>query len=394
MLAEAVINANRANGGRVHPWPGDMPRLSRCAAGRKGDRCRTSISVWAAWALLWISLPLSCIAQASPETPQNRVWPPPPQQPRIEFLYSFSKARDLGVKRSVWGKVWDWMKNEGDTSALMQPFSLAVDSTGRLIIADIGAAEVKIFDLKKRSIKRIRGLKGKQFGSPVGVTVDRDDNIYVCDSGAGRVVKFSPSGKLLGFIGGEEGAFKRAAGIAFNPADGLVYVVDGLRPRVFAYQTDGKLVREFGQKGNEPGELNLPTFIAADRNGLLYVNDTLNFRIQMFSPDGKLSGKFGALGNGTGDMNRSKGVAVDSDGHVYVADATFSTVQIFNRDGDYLLSFGESGRAVGEFYIPAGVTIDADDRIYVADPFQGRIQVFQYLSEARPAADSAAGGGR
>jgi sugar lactone lactonase YvrE len=333
-------------------------------------------------AAVWVSFlfPSAALAQslAATSAKSSLVWPPAPQPTRIEYLYSFGRAKDFGWKRSLWRKFVDWAMNETDASLLQRPFAMAVDSQGRLIIADIGANEVKILDAKKKSVKALRDFKGKAFGAPVCLALDADDNIYVGDSASGHVLKYSPQGKLLAFVGGEEGAFKRPASIVYNPRNRQLYVLDTVRPRIFIYSDDGRMVARFGGRGTGPGEFNYPTFLALDRQGNIYVNDTLNFRIQVFSPDGKYLSQFGEAGDGSGSINRPKGMAFDSEGHLYISEALFSTVQIFDPRGQYLLSFGESGRAAGEFYIPAGIAIDAADHIYVADPFQSRIEVFQY----------------
>ena len=321
-------------------------------------------------------------------------WPPAPEPPRIQFISSYSRARDFGWKRPLWRKVVDWAMNETDPSILQRPFALTFDHEGRLIIADTGASNVKIFDPANKSVKVIHQYKGKQFGAPVAVAVDDEDNIYVSDSGAGRVLKYSAKGKLLGFIGGEEGYFKRPASIAFNPVNHLLYVVDTVRPKVFAFSTDGQMKIHFGERGTEPGQFNFPTFIAIDKTGRLYINDTLNFRIQMFSPEGKFLEQFGSGGDGSGSINRPKGLAIDREGHVYIAEALFSTVQIFDVQGRYLLSFGQSGKGPGEFYIPAGMAFDSSNRIYVADPFQRRVEIFQYFADDAANAPPHVGGGR
>jgi sugar lactone lactonase YvrE len=344
--------------------------------------------------LHWLPCNLEAQTPAAASPLQPLVWPPSPEPTRIEFVHSFSRAGDFGWKRSVWRKFVDWAKNETDPSILRRPFAVAVDARGRLIVADMGAREVKIFDPEKKSVKVLTGYQKMRFGVPVSVAVDDQQNIYVSDSGAGRVLKYSRKGRFMAFIGGEEGAFKRPAAIAFHPGNRLLYVVDTVRPRIFAYTTDGHLVRQFGEPGNSPGQLNFPTFIAVDRAGRLGVNDTLNFRIQFFSADGKFLGQFGKPGDGSGNINRPKGVAFDSDGHLYVAEALFASVQIFDADGKYLLSFGQTGPHTGEFYIPAGVTVDSSDRIYVADPFQGRVQVFRYFAEQRAQAHGVPRGGR
>lgn len=370
---------------------GRVERVLRLGVIRK--RPKAGILGLLSFALL-LALPLAGLAQKPHEAQPPLVWPTPPDPPRIEFLRSFSRAADFGWKRSLWRRFVDWAMNESDPSILQKPFAVTVDAQGRLIVADAGARDVKIFDPQKKSVSVIRGYRGKHFGAPVSVAVDDAGNIYVSDSGGGRVLKFSRQGKLLDIVGGEEGAFKRPASLAFNPANRLLYIVDTARPRIFAYTTAGRLALKFGERGTGPGQFNFPTFIAVDREGRLYVNDTLNFRVQIFSPEGKFLRQFGEGGDGSGNINRPKGLAIDSEGHIHMAEALFSTVQVFDGEGNFLLNFGQAGSRSGEFYIPAGLAIDASDHIYVADPFQHRVQVFQYRPEARTQARRSEGGAR
>jgi DNA-binding beta-propeller fold protein YncE len=365
---------------------------------QNGRACKVWVTLVLFLATAWVSLllPSAALAQTlSAISPKpSLVWPPAPEPTRIEYLQSYGRAKDFGWKRSIWRKFVDWAMNETDPSLLQKPFAVVVDSQGRLIIADIGSNEVKIFDTQKKSVKALHGFKGKAFGAPVCLALDGDDNIYVGDSASGHVLKYSPQGKFLAFIGGEEGAFKRPASMVYNPRNRQLYILDTTRPRIFIYSDDGRMVARFGERGIGPGEFNYPTFLALDRQGNIYVNDTLNFRIQVFSPEGKYLSQFGEAGDGSGSINRPKGIAFDSEGHLYISEALFSTVQIFDPRGQYLLSFGEGGRGPGEFYIPAGIAIDASDHIYVADPFQSRIELFQYHRGGPAEERGRAGGGR
>jgi DNA-binding beta-propeller fold protein YncE len=352
---------------------------------RLRQRCR-----WAASLMVLVFMAISGAgghtSNAEPAKATSLVWPLPPERTRIVYRHSFSDATDLGWKRAWWHKVIDWVMMTGDPSRLIQPYAVAVDDHWRIIVADVGAHEVKIFDPANHSVLRIRSYKKYQFIVPIALAVDDQENIYVADSGAGRVVKFSPEGKFLAFIGGEEGGFKQPAGLAYSRKDKLLYVVDTMRPKIFVYDTNGNLVRYFGKRGLGPAEFNYPTFITVDSQGLLYVNDTLNFRIQVLTPDGKFVRQLGSFGDRGGEMARSKGLALDSEGHLYVADALFSTVQMFDQQGRFLLNFGQEGTNPGEFYIPAGVTIDPLDYVYVADPYHRRVEVFHYVAERPPAA--------
>jgi DNA-binding beta-propeller fold protein YncE len=147
----------------------------------------------------------------------------------------------------------------------------------------------------------------------------------------------------------------------------------------------GEFLFEFGKRGTEEGEFNVPTHLFIDREGKIYVTDTLNFRVQTFDPDGRFLSKFGAVGTAFGHFSKPKGIAVDGEGHIYVVDAAFNNVQIFDAEGRLLLFFGEFGYRPGQFWLPAGMDIDEQNRIYVADQYNHRINIYQYIYQPEPA---------
>jgi sugar lactone lactonase YvrE len=57
------------------------------------------------------------------------------------------------------------------------PHSIAIDSRGRIFVADRSNSRIQIFDQDGRFIDQ-----WKQFGRPSGVFIDRNDNMYVADS--------------------------------------------------------------------------------------------------------------------------------------------------------------------------------------------------------------------
>ena len=57
------------------------------------------------------------------------------------------------------------------------PHSIAIDSRGRIFVADRTNKRIHIFDLDVRFLEQL-----KQFGRPSGVFIDRNDTIYVADS--------------------------------------------------------------------------------------------------------------------------------------------------------------------------------------------------------------------
>jgi streptogramin lyase len=70
-----------------------------------------------------------------------------------------------------------WGKRGKGPGEFDTPHAIAMDSQGRIFVADRGNNRIQIFDQDGRFIDQ-----WKQFGRPSGVFVDRTDTIYVADS--------------------------------------------------------------------------------------------------------------------------------------------------------------------------------------------------------------------
>ncbi len=314
--------------------------------------------------------------------------PPPPDLlleggRKLTFERTIGSERDVRGKPGFWGKLVDIVAGEKDYKNLVRPYSIAVDSRGRIIVSDPGMGGVHIFDEQKHKYKFLeRKDKTKDaMLEPQCVTVDAKDNIYVTDSKAGKIFVFNSEGKYeraIGSIKGGEGFFKRPTGIAIDPETQQVYVTDTLRDKVFVLDSNGQVLRTIGKRGTGNGEFNLPTEVLI-RNGILAVVDAMNFRVQTFDRNGTFQTTFGNLGDTSGEFYRPKGIAIDSEDHIYVVEGLWSMVQVFDRQGQLLYEFGKRGTHSGEFQLPAGLFIDSGDRVYVVDSYNRRIQVFHYF---------------
>jgi DNA-binding beta-propeller fold protein YncE len=316
--------------------------------------------------------------------------PPEPAPPdvlmdggrKLSFERSFSLEREVKPKRSFWTRVVDVIAGEPDFHYLVDPYSIAVDSKGRIIVTDPGADGVHLFDFGQQKYKFLtRRDKDKDpMLLPQCVAVDAHDNIYVTDSMAGKIFVFEPSGKYqraIGSLKGGEGYFKRPTGIAVDTAAERIYVTDTLRDEIFVMDMQGSVLQKFGKRGTGNVEFYYPTELRLNGQDLVVV-DAMNFRVQVLTRSGEFRYAIGQPGDGVGMMFRPKGIGFDSEGHLYVVDGLWGVVQAFDEQGRLLYYFGGKGTRLGEFQLPAGLQIDANDRIYVVDTFNHRVQIFHY----------------
>lgn len=312
--------------------------------------------------------------------PVDLVWPVGEETPRIRFLSSISRPEDCQITPGALMRFWNFIVGK-EVDALVAPYGVTVDNSGRIFVVDTFLRRVQLFDSTAGEFSVLPAADNLPMASPVGIVVDDSGRIYVTDS-QDNIVKVFNGGEDTSPLTVGDTLFQRPTGIAINRTNNELLVVDTKLAQVFRFDLDSRTLKgTFGSKGVEPGQFNHPTNIAVTGDGTLLITDALNFRIQFFSAEGQFQRTFGSAGDSPGHFSRPRGIAGDSDGNIYVVDALFDTVQIFDKTGRLLMDFGRSGQEYGEFWMPAGIWIDQDDKIYVADSYNKRVQIFQYLKE-------------
>src|SRR6185369_16392096 len=111
---------------------------------------------------------------------------------------------------------------------------------------------------------------------PHSITVDHENSVWIADVALHQVFKFSRDGKLLmqlgerGVAGDDNKHFNQPSDVAVAP-DGSIFVSDGYgNNRIVKFAPDGKFLLQWGTKGKEPGQLDLPHALTFD-NGRVYV---------------------------------------------------------------------------------------------------------------------------
>ncbi|MDI6872023.1 MAG: 6-bladed beta-propeller [Bacillota bacterium] len=316
---------------------------------------------------------------AAKKKPVEIVWPPPPEKARFKYLETLRSSDDVSSGFSVALRKLVLGSNSAQVR-LKLPYGVAVDSKGRIYVADYGYATVAVFDKKAKKAWYLGKTATTTLAGPVGLAIGPGDTVFVADTKLQRVFKFSPEGQIL-YVLGSKKEFDSPSGVAVDKAQDVLYVVDSQLHKVLKFRaSDGTPLGSLGERGRGNGQFNFPTNIWVDqKTGRLLVSDTMNFRVQIFDRQGNFLKAFGEAGDGPGMMARSRGVAVDTDGHIYVVDAAFNNFQVFNDQGQLLLWVGQGGVGPGQFNSPAGIFIDEQNRVYVADRLNARVQIIQFL---------------
>ena len=188
----------------------------------------------------------------------------------------------------------DVIAGEPDFHFLVNPYSIATDSHGRVIVTDTGADGVHVFDFTEKKYKFLsRKDNGKDpMLSPQCVAVDAEDNIYVTDSQAGKIFIYDAKLKfrrVIRSLKGGEGYFKRPTGIAVDSAAQRIFITDTLcATRSLSWICRAACWRPSAKPALPKANLIIQTELRL--NGAeLFVVDAKNFRVQALIRFGTLS---------------------------------------------------------------------------------------------------------
>jgi 6-bladed beta-propeller protein len=140
-----------------------------------------------------------------------------------------------------------WGQKGSGPGELNEPHGIAMDSAGRIFVADRVNSRLQIFDQDGKFLAEWR-----QFGRPSGVYIDKNDMIYVADSQSddkrnmpfrqGIRIGSAKDGKVIAFITDGDPKPNMPEGVAAD-ADGNVYGGFTDKRTLKKFVKDGPLVR-------------------------------------------------------------------------------------------------------------------------------------------------------
>lgn len=304
------------------------------------------------------------------------------------------------------------------SATLNTPLGVALDSSGNLYIADGGNRRVR--KVSNGVITTFAGngdyedsgdnfpAKGAGLKTPVDVAVDSSGRLYIADLGSARVRQVS-DGVITTVAGigtagysGDNGPATSAQlygprGIAVDTT-GSLYIMDGLAGRI--RKVSGGVITTVAGNGTlgfsgdrglaTNAQLRSPAGVAVDKEGSLYIADTGNSRVRKVS-HGEITT---FAGNGQAGYGGDNGLATSAslyqptalafgpDGSLYIADTGNHRVRkvsagiITTVAGDGTPGFsGDAGLAASsQLSSPGGVAVDPADNLYISDTGNNRIR--------------------
>ena len=312
------------------------------------------------------------------------------------------------------------------TSAeLNDPEGIFVDSSGNLFIGDLlndAVREISTSGIINTVAGCCAGTPDRAYSGdggpatsaaldyPLGLAVDSSGKLYIADSFNHRIRIVTPDGNIATYAGlspaggysGDGGPatsanLNRPFGVCVDAA-GNLYIADNENHRIRKVTAQGTIttVAGTGTAGSAgdggpatKAQLNRPYDVKVDSAGDLYIADYGNSRIRMVTPDGVIRTIAGGSGpgyNGDGgsavgaQINQPTGIALAANGTIYIADSANNVVRLLTPTapsvgGGGVVSAGNFGAfpaiAPGSWIEIYGTNLSSDTRSWGAGDFQG-----------------------
>ncbi len=171
---------------------------------------------------------------------------------------------------------------EGDTKdAFNRPTDVTFAPNGDFFVSD-GYINSRVIKFNKDGDYLTQwGRKGtgdSEFNLVHDVALDSHGRLYVADRNNQRVQLFDQSGKFLGKwtdIGSPWGLY-------YVGRENAIYMCDGVNDRIIKLNLEGQVLGVLGSHGKAAGKLDFPHNLAVDSTGAIYVAEIKNWRVQKF----------------------------------------------------------------------------------------------------------------
>ncbi|CAH1244264.1 TRIM3 [Branchiostoma lanceolatum] len=224
-------------------------------------------------------------------------------------------------------QVFDLSGNLCDSfSTTTKPVSVAVQTDGTIVVN----SRYEVMKMSPSGELLHRFLLGEYYTNPYGLAVQRDGRVVVADIGKHSIFLFEADGTLVKQVGGQgkgEGQFDMPCFVCVDKEDNVI-VADKNNNCVQVFDKNLNFKHKFGQKGRQPQDMWGPMGVSADSRGNIVLTNIGEVsdvggvehgkKLQVFHPDGTWVSTISSDGD---KLKGPCGVAVTEDGHVFVADS-------------------------------------------------------------------------
>ncbi len=235
--------------------------------------------------------------------------------------------------------------------------SIAVKSTGEILVGEVGGDIVKLCKDGKKQVLVKRDLHG--LTDVWDLATDSDDNIYCVSVSTNHIMKCNKNGGDIKVKKVDQSNIRGYPRLTIVENEVWLCGMDSdhliVCDRNLNYKKCIKTEESFFA-------------ICSDVDGIIYATSR-DRMINVISKDGVVLRSFGSNGNGVKILSKPLGICVSGQ-FVYVTNFGSSNVSVFTTAGDFVTSFRGHGSGDAELKQPLGVCTDLDNFVYIVDDFK------------------------
>jgi len=258
------------------------------------------------------------------------------------------------------------------------PTDVAVDSKGRIFVADGANDRVLQFAPDGKLEQAITDPGNQKLNRPVGITIDSADQLWIADTGNHRLIVLAPDGLQATPITPlqiDNAYPPNPTDLAVTPDRKRTYVVDNTHHRILVRDNHTRQWSSLGAPGQAIGQFQYPFMISIGLDNDVYVSETIGTRVQRISASDRWAGQIGQFGVELGRFYRPKGLATDSAGRLFVADSTIGVIQVFTSRGAVQGVLTDPAGQPLRFQHPMGICFDKQGKLYVVELKANRVAI-------------------
>jgi len=298
----------------------------------------------------------------------------------IFFSWAWAKPTVRAAGLSVPAEFVRNLQVPGRANHLLRPSAIFIDHEfNEVFVADPGHNRIAIFD--SNGVFRYEFAGGSYFSTPVDVAVDREGYIWVLGTSKDgrKLTVFDFDGLMPRQVPLPKAADSSTIPMAsfdLGP-DGEVYLLDEAELRVYVLDSRGSLIRRFDLLADLDAKVRREQVLGKLRvqNDRILVPSGSLGRVYVYDLDGRLLRTFGHKGTDQGELNFPVAAVLAPGGGIFVLDKHRFNVVCYGPDGKFLGEFGGRGSSPGWFYHPTLLDIDDHGLAYIGQIFQNKIQV-------------------
>jgi hypothetical protein len=255
--------------------------------------------------------------------------------------------------------------------------------TGRIVSLNRGPHPVLEFNADGSYVGSW-GEDSKMFEGAHVLRFDPQGNLWYVDAADNVIFRFDAEGRTAGILGTDDEAWTflthvypghaRGKASFYQETDigwtknGHSFISDGYgNSRVVEFDQNGNYVKEWGERGAQPGNFNTPHSLVVGDDDTIYVADRANQRIQSFDPDGKLKAVWPIPG-------LAFSICITKGPHpVMFAGAIGKVYKLDMTTGKIIGQFGRNGRFPGTIDAIHQLACPDEKTLYLANLYSGRL---------------------